>query len=855
MNSIVKRQTGVGLIEVLVAIVIVAFVTLAVMRLQTAVIKSGSDAKARSVAVALAQQKRDDLLSFKCLQDLDDSTTLGASDCPKTDPDGTPSSGDEELPALYVDIASSTGGAIVQTTGNGQTRGNLEIPPGQITIGNVDYDLSWTVQDHYYCGGNAAPIQANPGQPNCTPGKGRPDFKTVEVTVEWYDETMDANDPNVDPLSVTIEGVIPAADPLGVAELEQGNAGTAEAPDIAYTPEAAPDVVAVPVSIDVAGAGVYKETSKPLPTVTQSGDNVTTTFSVVTYDKTSANANTGTLLSNEEFATINCECEFNGSNNKGWSPSRAFLNEDGDGLTNELGEYVTKVTGVPDTANNVTQPALCDECCRDHHDADLDSDSSVDSSESYDPWRFSPFVASSYTRAAGSGNHKHYYTDDKGTGNKTDDELAEVDEAASTVYHEACRFRRINGILRLTQDWWLTETVTMPRDFLTTSTNLDAYVDWVIDRLEYEVAERLEIAGLASHSLSKPAPPSGRDFLLLVPGAKAQGLSRSLYLDYMDNDQLAAVQAKLNNINNTSDNDSDWLSLVPFYEINTTLLSLWKSKPDQACTSVGGTIEAATGDCIDPSLPTSNPNRVIFDEDPFITVTNDEVDTITNTTADYYGEYSRGLTDVEPTVASTLTTASATYTAITRSMLRRSNSGLTPLLGNDKNTIIDPEDILLAEAIDPQDQDDTLLSDISDVVSPGQAVSGIFLATGVPSNRKNTLSDIVVSGIPSGSSECNNPGGNDYVTTNPNSFCFDAPAATTGTLTFSIPTESGFSFCLDPDGDLSGTTASVPFDTDDTDGDGEFIASSVLTTLADGSKELIVYVVYTPLTCSALPTP
>ena len=66
-HSFITRQRGFGLLEVMIAVLVLAVGLLSLGSLHSMIIKSSSSAKAQSNAAALAQEKLDDLTSFQQL--------------------------------------------------------------------------------------------------------------------------------------------------------------------------------------------------------------------------------------------------------------------------------------------------------------------------------------------------------------------------------------------------------------------------------------------------------------------------------------------------------------------------------------------------------------------------------------------------------------------------------------------------------------------------------------------------------------------------------------------------------------------------------------------------------------------
>ena len=679
------QQLGVGLIEVLVAIFVVALVTLSVMQLQGTILSSGSDARARSAAIKLAQRKLDDLKSFKCLEDdsSDDSDPESEQDCPKA-------SG--QYPFTYVEIAgTNAGGTKLQDGSNA-----LKFPSGDVTIGNTTYTVNWEAVDYYYCDDAMAPSTSN-----CTPAKSRPSFKDVEVAVAWNDE-------NGDQQQVSVKGAIAAKSPLAIAELG-APADTAVPPVIEYEPLDAPDVIAVPVEL-VGGTGAkYKETSKPLPRVqTGSGGNVRVSFDVVTYEP---NTDGGfDTLTREQFVTVSCDCNFTStSSGNGWTPFYTDL-EAGE-LAMQSGEFLIGQKGAGEEANN-QQLEYCDVCCRDHHDKPSSSDYPP-----YDPLRA---IAHAHYKSNGSGG------------------FVQVNNT-SNAYLESCRLLRVNGHMRVLPDWQLLDTIAMPRNYLTSSTNLGTYISWVRTRIENEVRDR------RNNTTTATTKPTGRD-LSSNTGATYQSLSRTIYMDDMDTDHLETVYQKIIN------NEDDWLALVPFYEINTTLLSHW----DSLLLSVAGSGV--------PGTATGIGTATVTDED-VATITRYDPVTGSSYLEDYY---SRGLV---VTASGVLVNPSAFIVSYSKN----SNTGLA--------------------STDPIDSGDTATTAdeyLLTVVS-GIAVSGTFDTTPSSFNGSD-LNDIVnnVNLSVSGVSPCSGNSDIVFKTSNVVSYCFEVTSGWSGTVS---PTLSGFTFC------------------------------------------------------------
>lgn len=436
--------------------------------------------------------------------------------------------------------------------------------------------------------------------------------------------------------TVELSSIIAKIDPRISGYLgDDGNGGTTSKPTVSYTAGASPDVI----KIDIDENGTQRETSKPVPELDRSGQNYESTvlkFETVTY-------NSDGRLVTEDFVTTNCLCEIaaDAGSGQGYPPARTVLNDDGSDYTVDIpSAMVPKVQGAV-SSDDSGQSYLCDRCCRDHHD-----DSGTASELNY-RWYW-PDTISSQDMFWGpghtlAGDHKHFLM----TGTPSSPSSV----AATSVgdkYNENCRFKRVNGLYRLMQDWKLADISLFPRDYFTDvasgAENLQTYQNYVVSFAQESVSAAYHSAAgtLGSGVINlgaKSALFPTRDLTSTALGAISDGdtrqlLSRSIYLDPLTSDAVASIQSKIE-----ADPQEDWLHLVPFYEINTTLLANW---------------DPATGGSV-------------------ANVSNEALSEIFDPANDYYGTYSRGR----------ITTVSGGVTSITVSSFD-SNTGLVGHVGREE---------------------------------------------------------------------------------------------------------------------------------------------------------------------------
>lgn len=159
---------GFSLIEVLIALAVLAVGFAAVAKFQATVFEYSAGAKERAIAARLAEEKIADLRHYE---------TLAAA-----------ASGI----ISYRDIGTNAGGTL---------------PNGTVTISNVSYNRSWTVVDYYYPNTGLSPtygVAATTTAPS--PAPPYPHFKRATVTLQWMDQNNATQ-------SVAVSTMISAHDP------------------------------------------------------------------------------------------------------------------------------------------------------------------------------------------------------------------------------------------------------------------------------------------------------------------------------------------------------------------------------------------------------------------------------------------------------------------------------------------------------------------------------------------------------------------------------------------------------------------------------------------------------------------
>jgi type IV pilus modification protein PilV len=319
-----KRNTGFSLIEVLIAVVIMSVGLLALASLQMSLIRSSSETKAQSVALALGKQQLEDLRSF---------TTMA------------------EYAANIVDST-----------------------PADITESGVTYGFTVTV-DHYAFDGTDFQLVADNATESTLSAAGYVlgrDYKDVTVVVDWTDAAGNAQ-------TVTLDDLIDGLNPADSARVAKNTSGTSKRNVQIIISDPSKEAGVIPIAI---GDGSDTAATNPKPEV--GGKDGTTTletrFDIYTY----AALNDGNALAQARVETlvVGCTCDTTQADTeRGYRPT--YWN----GYRYVAPTLATydPPAGAADLGNNdVAQSTYCDVCCRDHHDT---ISGVTITGAKFDPWR------------------------------------------------------------------------------------------------------------------------------------------------------------------------------------------------------------------------------------------------------------------------------------------------------------------------------------------------------------------------------------------------------------------------------------------------------------------------------------
>jgi len=443
-----------------------------------------------------------------------------------------------------------------------------------VSRGSVDYVVSIEVEDYYYDLPTDGFSTLNPEELKVS------DFKDATVNVSWGEtpgfrisDSQSISAEDIGTGSIGLTATISSVTTQAAARSSTQKEKEALLPDVAYTPGLNPDIVSLQL-----GETRFKESTSPLPRVYRSDERVETRFDVITYSQMGDGA---LFLRREEFIGVACECQLEAppdtADSGGLLPTIWAADE------YQKGERVIKPRG-SSTSNQ--QSIFCDECCRDHHDGAIVSGDIAASK--YNPFRVDGDYVGSGTF---QGDHRHYGRNHSG-------ELVEA-LAAGDSYAEACRMVRVDGFMRVGQDFRQEGLNVFPENFLDEESEVDDYSSWVTTNIE--LFENALSGDYESAPLTFPSPPlvpadggfpTETSLPTAISATTQQLRSRGLYIDYLSDDLRSVIDCLRmlpgDGIATDCDNDTiqfdrnmttNVLEVISFFDVQLTWLNRWSESP------------------------------------------------------------------------------------------------------------------------------------------------------------------------------------------------------------------------------------------------------------------------------------
>ncbi|HEY4555795.1 MAG TPA: prepilin-type N-terminal cleavage/methylation domain-containing protein, partial [Lysobacter sp.] len=497
-----RRAAGFSLIEVMIAVVVLAVGLLALVALQTNLVREGADAKARSRIASLVSSRMD-----------------------------------EARAGGYYSL--DTVAAVTCASGNDICQAQADAAVNGLSVERT------VVQ---------------------TLGANNSEYKTLTVTARWTDSAGTgrqlAMSTVISPLSLDGSGTL----------LNQPLSGSGGKSPVVRTSNPATAGV-VPIAL---GDGSSSAASNPTPELVGKKNNeaiVATRFDVLTYVPSSSDA---VIQKRIETAVVKCSCQFGAGGNALpeiyrdsqwpaiWTGERYELFKP----SSTLAPPGQGLNAGPKAG--VVQSALCQECCRDHHDG---SQTGV---AKFDPERTGGMTK--YVRENGL--------------------LVEVTNTSTGEYINACRIVRVDGLWRTAADTYArnvgllqTQSVNsvQAKNGLPTAAATDAYATFVKSYLSTYTGQTGTAPGGAqalfdaTPGLNDPATvsitaPSRTDFRYLH--------ARALYVDYLEDKarqkirEIIADRSASGKCPSSKSLSDCIMPYLPFTSANLTEIARWTSSDD-----------------------------------------------------------------------------------------------------------------------------------------------------------------------------------------------------------------------------------------------------------------------------------
>jgi type IV pilus modification protein PilV len=602
-----RNARGFSLIEVLIALLVLAFGLLALSALQVSLFRSGAETKARAFAASMAQGNIENLRSFRQLSSgaggsaYEDITTQAL---PATTLDGTTLHGCVQVRRYRLDSATNRFAALNEVNFNMASSG------ATVAVTCVDRDVT------------AAPLR-----------QGVPEFKEVRVSVGWLDAAQQLQ-------KIELTDTIAADSPTDQAFLARDPRLSSRQPEVWIRPpnrdadgNLIPEVVPIAVGDDTASAG-----SNPKPQLFVDQLSAATTFGVKTFSGTDPNE---VLLNrNLEVAATSCICSRTNQVSSASDP--AFLPTTWNGRLRNYEPPEQAPAGKPvgiavlDNADR-SITSLCTACCRDHHDA-------AGQSVLFDPFRAwqrrligsDTANPNSYTYGDTTGEHTHWGYRKQGRNYLLERGLTPLGTPTANEYVEACRLVRVDGVMRVAVDARMNEMVA-------TSLNNSAsafenasfsslYSSYIKDYLHEAVGGAVASTAGPLTALPPPSPAlrnrsspnyssiiNPQEVALYAEGQQHNLVTFGLYVDYLTQDTLHAYRCARDASGYGARSDCaglrtrNALEALPFYAVNVANVGAWTSAqptvasvtnivytPQGNKASDGGVVAARSGVSDDP---------------------------------------------------------------------------------------------------------------------------------------------------------------------------------------------------------------------------------------------------------------
>nr|WP_321269078.1 prepilin-type N-terminal cleavage/methylation domain-containing protein [uncultured Tolumonas sp.] len=350
--------------------------------------------------------------------------------------------------------------------------------------------------------------------------------KNITVKVSWSSS-------NGNTQLFELNSIISRFFPADQKQLTLNSKSSSQMPKVPYSPGAVPDVVSITIDSQ---NNIKQETTKPLPAVENKEGSIQTQFETITYDSSS------TTQVKSDFKTISCSCTTNGTADT-LLPAYPYMT-DSNYLYWRIGDLATKNIGA--VADN-KQPDLCNVCCLNHFDGDNAS-----------------FI--NYFNQLNKNAKKYNYTWSSSS-----------DFVSSGTYVDSCRLLRLDGYYKPMPDWNLIKLVVMSSAFLTDTNNVTIYQNYIKEVVKEYIDSLKSGNPFSPQEFSAYAGGNGTNVYMKVGDTPIQLIARGIFVDILSPNSTSYSSPSQLSLSDINTGDNNFLTKVPFYDINMTLLSQWSS--------------------------------------------------------------------------------------------------------------------------------------------------------------------------------------------------------------------------------------------------------------------------------------
>jgi len=386
------------------------------------------------------------------------------------------------------------------------------------------------------------------------------DYKKATVQVTWTDSTNTSN-------SLTLDDVIDGLNPSDSAKVAKNSSSLSarQVKVVISNPANTAGVIAIPLA--TGSNEVDTAATNPKPVI---DNNATETrFNIYTYAAITGSTTTALAQSEVETVMVGCTCDTaaapTDTSTRGYRPTywngTRYVSPSLTTYAPPAGQYSSKKS---------SESPYCDICCRDHNDP------AGTTTAKFSPWR---------------ATHTQYGINSSGA-------LVAVGTNGQTVYKEASRLIRTDGILRVAADYndEYFNLLKTKNDGSTTeyapdttpgNSAVDHYQNFVLDYLGSKVVSNSipttynsPVASATVATLELNRNVNDPASITILRSADHKWLhARGLYIDYLEPEALKAIADAKANCDTSgctaAQKQTAVLKLMPFTSINVTELADW----------------------------------------------------------------------------------------------------------------------------------------------------------------------------------------------------------------------------------------------------------------------------------------